>query len=52
MNSYTVIFTKYYTYCVEADNPDEACDLAYEEFRSEMRYPIADTTYDEVEVAE
>lgn len=51
MSKYTVTFTKYYTYEVEADNEDEAIDLALEEnFYPEMRCPIADCFYDDVEV--
>lgn len=51
MNKYTVTFIKYYTYEVEADNEDEAIDLAFEEnFYRDMHSPIADCTYDEVEV--
>ena len=51
MNKYTVTFIKYYTYDIEADNEDEAIDLAFDEnFYPEMRHPIADYTYDEVEV--
>lgn len=50
MNKYTITFIKYYTYEVEADNEDEAIDEAEELFSSEMRRPIADCTYDEVEV--
>ena len=47
--SYRVYFTKYYTYYVEAENEDEAIEIAKEVFRADMRCPIADTTYDEVE---
>lgn len=47
---YQVCFTKYYIYNVEADNEEEAIDIAQQEFESDMRHPIADTTYDEVEV--
>lgn len=51
MSKYTVTFIKYYSYDIEADNEDEAIDLAYDEkFYPEMRSPIADCTYDEVEV--
>lgn len=49
MNKYQVCFTKYYIYEVEADNDDEAIDIAEEAFRANMRSPIADCTYDEVE---
>lgn len=47
---YLVTFEKYYTYEVEANNEDEAFDNAYEDFRCDMRYPVADTSYDSVEV--
>ena len=47
---YQVCFTKYYFYDVEADNEEEAIDIAEREFNSDMKCPIADTTYDEVEV--
>ena len=47
---YTVYFTRYYTYDVEADNEDDAFDKAYDEFSSDNRCPIADLSYDEVEI--
>lgn len=50
MKNYTVTFTLYYTYEVEADNEDEAFDNAYEEFCSDMRYPVASTSYDFVDI--
>lgn len=50
MKKYRVIFTQYYEYEVEAKNDDEAHDKAYKEFAAEMRYPVANTIYDEVEV--
>lgn len=50
MSKYRVCFIKYYTYAVEADNEDEAIDIAFEEnFRLETRWRVADCTYDEVE---
>lgn len=48
--SYVVTFTKYYMYEVDARTAEEAKDRAYEHFVSEMRRPIASTSYDEVEV--
>jgi len=55
-----VTFTCYYEYEVTVDpelyeeDPeaaeDEAIEKAYEEFCAMRRYPVADTTYDEVEV--
>ena len=50
MKPYRVYFTKYYTYYVEAENEDEAIEIAENDFRADMRSPIADCTYDEVEV--
>lgn len=50
MGKYNVIFTQYHVYNVEADNEDDAENIAYEIFRSDMRYPAAMTFYDEVEV--
>ena len=52
MKSYRIYFTKYYTYYVEADNEDEAIEIAEEKFETDMRCPIADITYDEVESEE
>lgn len=49
MSKYRVCFIKYYTYAIEAGSEDEAIDIAEEDFRADMRCPIADTTYDEVE---
>lgn len=48
--NYKVVYIKYYEYYVEADSEDEAEGKAYEQFESEMLYPVADTSYDEVEV--
>lgn len=52
MRTYKVWFTKYFEYDVEADSEDEATDLAYDLFCAEQRMPIANTSYDEVEVEE
>lgn len=49
---YKVTFTQYYTYEVTAENEEEAFDSAYEDFVSDMRSPIANTCYDDVEVEE
>jgi hypothetical protein len=50
MSKYRVCFIKYYTYEVDADNEDEAIDLAMEDnFCPQMRQRFADYTYDEVE---
>lgn len=60
MATIRVTFTCYYNYDVEIDsksyeeNPeaaeDEAIEEAYDEFCAMRRTPIADLTYDEVEV--
>lgn len=50
MAKYNVTYTQYYTYTVEADNEDEAESLAYEEFESDMRYPVANLWYDDIEI--
>ena len=52
MKEYKIYFTKYYTYYVEAETEDEAIEIAEGDFEADMRCPIADTTYDEVEVEE
>ena len=50
MKSYTVTFTQYHTYEVEAEDEWEARDKAHREFESDMYSPIANPFYDEVEV--
>ena len=52
MARYKVTYTQYSTYEVEAENEQDALTLAYCEFESDMRYPVANTIYDEVEVEE
>ena len=47
---YTVTFTQYHTYDVDANSEDEAYRNAYNEFLHDMRTPIANTTYDDVEI--
>ena len=49
---YRVSFVQWYDYYVEADSEEEAIDIAEEDFVSDMRTPIANTTYDEVNVYE
>ena len=49
---YRVSFIQWYDYYVEADSEEEAVDIAEENFVSDMRTPIANTTYDEVNVYE
>ena len=48
--NYTVTFTKYYSYDVDATSESEAEDKAYEQFRSDMCSRVASTWYDEVEI--
>lgn len=47
---YKVTFSKYYTYLVDAECEDKAEEIAYDMFSSDMRYPVADTSYDEVDI--
>lgn len=47
---YSVVITRYSYYTVEAEDEDEAEEKAIEEYESDMCSPIADTSYDEVEV--
>lgn len=47
---YSVVITRYRYYTVEAEDEDEAEEKAIEEYESDMLSPIADTSYDEVEV--
>ena len=49
---YSVVITRYNYYTVEAEDEDEAEEKAIEEYESDMRRPIANTHYDEVEVEE
>lgn len=50
--NYHVTFIKYYYYDVEATDEDDAVNVAEAEFRDDMRSPIADTVWDDVEVEE
>lgn len=50
MAKYTVFFHQIYEYEVEAENEDEAVNIAEEDFATDMRSPIANTVWDEVEV--
>lgn len=52
MPNYEVYITKYWNYIVNADSEDEAEDKVYELFRKNQLSPIADTSYDEIEVEE
>ena len=50
-----VTFTRYYTYNVEYDgneaDEEQAIDAAYDFFRRDCVCPVADTTYDDVDVS-
>ncbi len=48
--TYTITFIQNHTYEVEADSESEAENKAYEEFASDMRRPVAQIWYDEVEI--
>lgn len=48
--TYTVTFVQNHTYEVEANSESEAESIAYKEFANNMRYPVARTWYDEVEI--
>ena len=53
----TVCFTKYYNYEIEVpdyseESKDKAFFEAYDEFRTAMCSPIADTSWDDVEFFE
>lgn len=50
MKTYTVTFTQYHTYEVDAEDEKDAEGKAYKEFRNDMYSPIATAFYDEVEV--
>lgn len=45
---YTVRFVQWYNYEFEADNEDEAVELAQEEFKHDVRSPIANLVWDEM----
>ena len=50
MKNYVVTFTQYYTYQVEANNEQDAENNAYNLFKQEMYYPVANTSYDKLEI--
>lgn len=54
MKKFEVVFTKtkHFNYYVEAEDYNEAINIAEEVFKADMRSPIADTAYDEVDVYE
>ena len=43
-------FIQYHNYKVEADNESEAENKAYNQFANDMRRPVAQTWYDDVEI--
>ena len=50
---YNVRFTQFHEYIeIEAEDEDEAVEIAEKEFKTDMYRPIAYTDYDEVEIAE
>lgn len=49
---YAVTFVQEYYYEVEADNENNAEDLAYRKFYSDVCRPVANTHYDDVEIEE
>lgn len=49
---YNVTFTKYYNYIVEAEDEEEAEDLARDEFYKDMYKPIREDELDIEEVEE
>ena len=52
MARFKVTYTQYSSYEVEAENEQEALTIAYYDFESDMRYPAANTFYDDVDVEE
>lgn len=48
--TYKVTFVQYHTYTVDAEDEDNAFHEAYDEFQSDMHYPVANTWYDYVDV--
>ena len=50
MKEYLVTFTRCYEYYVTADNAMDAEEIAYEKFRERCLRPVANTSYDEVEI--
>lgn len=49
---FRVVFIQEWDYEVEADDADEAEDVAYDKFNTTMREPIAHTSYDDVRISE
>jgi CYTH domain-containing protein len=47
---YRVVFTREYEYNIDAIDADEALNIAYEKFRERCLHPVANTSYDWVEV--
>lgn len=52
MKEYFVTFIQRYNYIVEAENEDEAFEIAEDLFEGDMRAPVANTVWDDVEIDE
>ena len=52
MPKFKVVFVQNHEYFVEAEDETEAEDIAYREFQSDMRRPVAQTWWDDIEVEE
>lgn len=52
MAVFNVDIAQWYSYEVKADSLDEAIEQAINEFRSDMRSPIANLDYDEIIVTD
>jgi hypothetical protein len=50
MAKYNVTYIQYHSYTVEAESEDEAEYVAYKEFETDMRYPVANLYYDDFEI--
>jgi hypothetical protein len=48
MATYTVNFAQWFPYEVEADSPEEAINIAHEDFVQNMYRAVVTTDYDEV----
>lgn len=51
MKKFDVCFIQKWPYSVEAENEDQAIDLAFKEFQAEMRGSVASAYYDDYTVA-
>lgn len=50
MKKFSVMFSQYTIYEVEAENEDDAQKKAYREFYNDMCAPVAHVIYDECEI--